>query len=85
MDRLTQQAKLERRTLMANIYLDDEPAHKRFGFGALWIGEEVEIDLDEMSVRAVTLRSYVHAHATYHGKKFKTRTINSSMFIKRTK
>lgn len=61
----------------------DEPAHKRYGYGAMWIGEIIELDLDEIGVSAYKLRNRLAAYAKYYNKKFQTKTVGSSMFIKR--
>lgn len=68
---------------MSNDFFDEEPAHKRYGYGSMWIGEMIELDLDELGVRAVTLRNRLASYANYYNKKFKTKTKGSTMFIKR--
>lgn len=68
---------------MTDIFLDDEPAHERFGFGRLQVGERMEIPLTNTTARAI--QGHISGHAQYHGKRFKTRKIGTILHVMRVK
>ena len=58
-----------------------EPAHERYGFGSMAVGENLVIDL--MGEAAWPVQNHVHSHGRYHGKKFRTKEIDGKLYIKR--
>lgn len=66
---------------MDHIFLDTEPAHKRYGYGSLKIGGIVSIPCNKDEV--IKIRSGISSHAQHRNKKFKTRTLDGIMYVKR--
>lgn len=62
-------------------YPEGDTAHERYGFGKLSVGEVMAVDLGGESAKKVQV--YVHSHGQYYNKKFKTRTRNGSLYVKR--
>jgi hypothetical protein len=62
-------------------YPDGDAAHERYGFGKMAIGEVVAVDLNGESAKTVQI--HVHSHGQHYGKKFKTKTRNGSLYVKR--
>ena len=59
-----------------------KPAHERYGFGSMAVGEVVEIELKERG-EAKRIQNRVASYSQYHGKQFKTLTHNNTLHIKR--
>lgn len=65
-------------------FLPDEPAHVFHGYGQLEVSEVMPIEVTGMNKRQInTVRSGVYSYGKYHNKKFKTRTKNNLLYVKR--
>ena len=60
-----------------------QPAHERYGFGLLKIGESLVITPQDENI--VKIRTHLGAHGQYHDKKFKTRTVDGKLHVLRIK
>ena len=63
-------------------YPDGDAAHERYGFGKLSVGEVLTIDLN--GLEAKDLQIHIHSHGQFRKKKFKTKTRNGCLYVKRT-
>ena len=68
-----------------NIFTFQEPAKDRYGYGKMEIDEVLEIKNIMAEGGAAKIRCNIHAYGQYHNKKFKTKTVDGSLFIKRIK
>lgn len=65
---------------MHNMF-EEAPAHERYKFGSLERGECVMIPLD--GENPAKIRGHIGAHGQYYGKKFRTKTVGSNLYIAR--
>lgn len=68
---------------MRDIFLTDLPVHERLGFGAMKIGEVIQIDLLRHGMTSMQARGHIGSHGAYYGKKFKTKTKGDILHVKR--
>ena len=68
---------------MEHIFLDPQPAHQRYGYGKLRIGEIVAIESNY--VEWIKIRAAISSHSKYYGKKFQTRSNDGVLYVKRIK
>jgi len=54
-----------------------------YGYGRLEVGESTAVDLSATNETATKIRGMIYSHANYHGKKFKTRTVDGILRIMR--
>lgn len=67
------------------IFFQDLPNHKLYGYGALCVGDICEVDLMGRNKTAKEIQVFVHAYGQYTKKKFKTKALNNILYIKRVK
>lgn len=60
-----------------------EPAHKKYGFGSMDIGEILQVDCEAAGIKPADLRSRVCGYSSYHGKKFKIKTRGALVYLMR--
>ena len=68
-----------------DIFPQDKPNHKLYGFGTLQVGEMCEVDLIMHDKDPIEIQTAVHSYGQYAKKKFRTKTLNNIIFIKRIK
>lgn len=68
---------------MFNIFEEKIPAHQRYEFGSLDVGEYATILLGGET--PAKIRSHIYAHSKYYGKKFKTRSGYGVLHVMRVK
>lgn len=61
------------------------PAHERYGYGSMEVGQTISIDLSLQDESAVKIRGHLGSHAQYYSKKFKTKVHNGVLHIMRIK
>jgi hypothetical protein len=68
------------------IFFQDLPNHKLYGYGDLNVGEMCEVDLIKHNKTPREIQTFVHAYGQYTTqKKFKTKALNNILYIKRIK
>ena len=70
---------------MDDIFLNDLPNHKFYGYGALEVGDSCEVDLVAHDKTPDELQRFIHSYGQYTKKKFKTKAFNGVLYIKRVK
>lgn len=68
---------------MQEIWLPEDPAHQRYGFGPMSVGDVITIDLEAHNETKEKIQRHISAHGQYHGKKYKTRSVDGLMYVKR--
>lgn len=68
-----------------DIFHQDKPNHKLYGYGALRVGDVCEVDLIAHDKTSNELQRFIHSYGQYTKKKFKTKTLNNIIYIKRIK
>ena len=68
---------------MEHIFLDPQPAHQRYGYGKLRIGEILAIESNDEEWAKI--RAGISSHGQYHEKKFQTRKKDGVLYVKRIK
>ena len=68
---------------MEHIFLDAQPAHQKYGYGKLRIGEILAIESNDEEREKI--RSGISSHGQYYGKKFQTRKNDGVLYVKRIK
>jgi len=63
----------------------EHPNHELYGYGSLTIGDICEVDLKAHNKTPREIQAFVHAYGQYFQKKFKTKTLNGVLYIKRVK
>lgn len=61
----------------------DQPAHVRYEFGELDVGERLALNLGHCYEPAEKIQALIASHGKYYGKKFKTKKIRSKLYIER--
>lgn len=69
-------------TMDDTFYPEGDAAHEHYGFGKLEVGEVIAVALDGITAKA--LQIHIHSHGQHYNKKFKTKTRNGSLYVKRT-
>lgn len=67
------------------IFFQDLPNHKLYGYGELLIGDICEVDLTAHDKTPREIQAFVHAYGQHAKKKFKTKALNNILYIKRVK
>ena len=70
---------------MDNIFLNDLPNYKLYGYGSLEVGDICEVDLIAHNKTPRDIQTFVHAYGQYTKKKFKTKALDDVLYIKRVK
>lgn len=68
-----------------NDIFQDLPNHELYGYGALTVGDICEVDLIAHKKTARDIQAFAHAYGQYTQKKFKTKTFDGILYIKRVK
>lgn len=68
-----------------DIFRQDLPNHKLYGYGALRVGEMCEVDLIKHNKTPREIQVFVHAYGQHAKKKFRTKVLNNLLYIKRIK
>ena len=70
---------------MDDIFLNVLPSYELYGYGALKVGDICKVDLIAQDKTPREIQTSVHAYGQYAKKKFKTKTLNNIIYIKRIK
>jgi len=69
-----------------SIFSDDmRPAHEKYRFGQLRVGDESMVLQSETREPLEKVRRHISAHGQYYGKKFRTKILGDTLHIKRVK
>lgn len=59
------------------------PAHERYGYGTLPVGESIQIDLTQVSSKYQNVVRNIHSHGQINGRKYKTKKIDDTLHVMR--
>lgn len=68
-----------------DIFRQDLPNRKLYGYGDLNVGDICEVDLIAHGKATVEIQAFVHAYGQHAKKKFRTKVLNNILYIKRIK
>lgn len=68
---------------MDHIFLERKASHERYGYGTLEVGEIVSITPKNESIARI--RAAISGYGQYHNKRFRTRTKDGVLYVKRIK
>lgn len=71
--------------MIDDVFFKDLPNHELYGFGALHVGEICAVELIKVSDASIEIQNFVHSYGQRTGKKFRTKTQNNTLYIKRIK
>lgn len=66
---------------MDNIFLPELPSHERYGYGSLKVGDVITIKPKDETINRI--RASIGSHAQHRNKRFKTRTKDGILYVKR--
>lgn len=70
---------------MSDIFHKERPNHELYGYGALQVGEICEVELIKHGKTPSEIQNFVHSYGQRTKKKFRTKTKDSILYIKRIK